>query len=208
MNASAPHFLLLSESSKAQEPGRWRFVLRTTDGSQRLVADDVEPDVRGERLELLTVVRGLEALDQPSRVTIVTPSLYVRKGIEYGISEWRQTGWRWEFYGEMVPIRDSDLWQRLDRAMQFHQLRCRTIRFDPPHQPVRPPSKAGAGPAQLSQHGSQECAERAASVPPRLQEHWQRFWTACQRLIQEIAEQWRIRLGGIPAAVVPCVRVD
>ncbi len=133
MNASSPHYLLFSDLGGDQEPGRWRFVLRSADGSFRLQADDVEPEVRGERLELLTVVRGLEALDQPSRVTLITGSTYVREGIRNGLGEWRRNDWRWERFGQMVPVKNLDLWQRIDRAMQFHQVDCRTYRFDPPH---------------------------------------------------------------------------
>jgi len=131
--SNSPHYTLLSESSKFAEPGRWRFVLKMADGSEPVAVDDVEPEVRGERLELLTVVRGLEALDQPSRVTLVTSSSYVRKGLRYGLSEWRQNGWQWEYYGEMVPVKNGDLWQRVDRAMRFHQVDCQSLRIDPPH---------------------------------------------------------------------------
>ena len=133
MNVSTPHYVLFSESSRNCEPGRWRFVLQATDGARRVVVDDVEPETQGERLELLTVVRGLEALDQPSRVTLVTPSMYVREGVRYGVAEWRTNGWRWESFGRMVPVKHCDLWQRIDRAMRFHQVECRTWRLDPPH---------------------------------------------------------------------------
>ncbi len=97
------------------------------------MADDVDPDARGDRLELLTVVRGLEALEQPSRVTLWTPSTYVREGIRHGLREWRENGWQWEYFGRMVPVKNDDLWKRLDRAMEFHQLDCRTWRIDPAH---------------------------------------------------------------------------
>ena len=136
-NVSAPHYLLFSQLADA-EPGGWRFVLRCSDGSQRLEAHDVEPGLHGERLELLTVVRGLEALEQPSRVTLVTASTYVREGIRHGLSEWRGNGWRWERFGQMVPVKNLDLWQRVDRALQYHEVDCRTCRFDPPHQGVSP----------------------------------------------------------------------
>jgi ribonuclease HI len=133
MSVPAPHYLLFSESSQTPEPGRWRFVLRSSDGGQRVVADDVEPDVRGERLELLTVVRGLEALGQPSRVTLMTPSPYVREGIRFGLAEWRRNGWRWEAFGEMKPVKNGDLWQRMDRALRFHKVECRHWRIDAAH---------------------------------------------------------------------------
>ena len=103
---TSPHYLLFSHTTERHGNGHWRFVLEAADGSARLVADDVEPNLRGERLQLFTVVRGLEALGQPSRVTLLTPSSYVREGIRYGLSEWRRNGWRWERFGRMVPVRN------------------------------------------------------------------------------------------------------
>lgn len=132
MNPPVPHYFLFSEPIGGPQ-GVWKFVLRSIQGTDRFEASDEEPGVRGDRLELLTVVRGLEALDQPSKVTLMTPSKYVREGIRYGLSEWRSNGWRWEFYGEMVPVKNRDLWQRVDRAMRFHEVDCRQWRFDAAH---------------------------------------------------------------------------
>ncbi len=137
MSAPEPHFLLYSASAPADpdgEPGDWRFVLESIDGSSKLEIVDTEPDVRGERLELLAVVRGLEALDEPARVTLVTPSRYVSRGISYGLNDWRENGWNWERHGEMVPVKDRDLWQRVDRALEFHRVECRQWRLDGPHE--------------------------------------------------------------------------
>jgi len=133
MSVPAPHFLLFSESNRKQPQGQWRFVLQSVDGSEVLEAVDDEPGLHPERLELLAVVRGLEALSQPSRVTLVTPSKYVNRGLAYGLAEWRTNGWQWEHFGEMAPVKNRDLWQRVDRALQFHDLECRTWRFDLPH---------------------------------------------------------------------------
>jgi len=145
MNEAEPHYVLLSQRMDDTHPGSWRFVLRTPDGSRRLEASDMEPEARGERLDLLTVVRGLEALEQPSRVVLVTSSVYVREGIRHGVSEWRHNGWRWERFGQMVPVKNADLWQRVDRAMQFHQIDCRMYRLDPPHQAGRGGPAAALG---------------------------------------------------------------
>lgn len=133
MRVATPHYLLFSESCRKNSQGEWRFVLQSIDGAQQLEAADAEPDARGERLELLAVVRGLEALAQPSRVTLVTPSKYVNRGLTYGMEEWRANDWQWEHFGEMVPVKNRDLWQRVDRALLYHQLECRTWRFDLPH---------------------------------------------------------------------------
>jgi ribonuclease HI len=144
MNASAPHYLLFSESRLEHRPagsnsptpcriGRWRFVLESIDGSTRLEADDIEPDVDENRLELLAVVRGLEALNEPSRVTLVTRSRYVTRSFRYRLEQWRENDWCWERFGEMTPVRNRDLWRRIDQAMQYHHVECRVWRFDAPH---------------------------------------------------------------------------
>ena len=112
MNIPTPHFFLYSDASREKGKGEWSFALKAADGSALFEAADSEPDARGERLELLAVVRGLESLDQPSRVTLVTPSRYVKRGISYGLQEWGRHGWTWECFGEMVPVKNRDLWQR------------------------------------------------------------------------------------------------
>jgi ribonuclease HI len=158
MSVRAPHFLLFSESRSkpldnhrafGTEVGWWRFVLKTVDGTSRLEASDEETEAEVERLELLAVVRGLEALDQPSRVTLVTPSRYVSRGFRFGLEQWRENDWRWECFGEMIPIKNDDLWRRVDRAMQFHQVECRTWRIDTPE-------KHGPKPAALYRRASSQ----------------------------------------------------
>jgi ribonuclease HI len=125
MPADRPHFLLFAEGSNAPSQDRqWRFVLQPIDGGDRISADDVEAQVSGDRLELLAALRGLEALEQPSRVTLLTRSRYVRRGISHDLAQWRDSGWRWERFGRLVPIRDHDLWQRLDRALAIHEVAC------------------------------------------------------------------------------------
>ncbi len=120
MASAAPHYLLLSTSGR-----HWRFVLESLESDERMDVRASEPETSGERLELMAVLRGLEALDQPSRVTLVTPSRYVARGIRFGLEAWRQNGWHWEHHGAMVPIRDYDLWQRMDQAMSIHDVRMR-----------------------------------------------------------------------------------
>jgi len=78
----------------------------------------------------LAVVRGLEALSQPSRVTLLTGSRYLRHGLDSGISQWRENDWQWERYGRMAPVKNSDLWQRLDRLLNIHALECRPTQLE------------------------------------------------------------------------------
>ncbi|HTN77713.1 MAG TPA: RNase H family protein [Pirellulaceae bacterium] len=130
MSVPAPHFLLFSTARNDRPPhepaaGQWRFVLKAVDGSSQLEATDHEDEVSRDRLELLAIVRGLEALDQASTVTVVTTSRYIARGLRFGLPTWRENSWQWERFGELVTIKNVDLWQRIDRAMQIHNLVCR-----------------------------------------------------------------------------------
>lgn len=138
MTPATPRYVLVSRTRHRGTDGQWHFTLRSTDGRREMNAADYEPGVQGQRLELLSVVRGLEALEEPSRVTLVTESRYVRRGLSYGLAEWRENEWRWERFGQLVPVKHRDLWQRIDRALKFHEVECRTWRFDPPQNPANP----------------------------------------------------------------------
>ena len=180
MNASAPHYLLFSESTKDErrdshggsdgKAGRWRFVLEKVDGSTRFEADDEESVIDDSRLELLAVVRGLEALSEPSRVTLVTPSRYVTRGFRYGLDQWRENHWCWERFGEMTPVRNRDLWQRVDRAMKYHRVDCRVWRFDFPDSRVPNPRSALAKKTRknLKRHNRPKREATVFSLPFRM----------------------------------------
>lgn len=204
MNAAKPHFLLFSESNRKQARGQWRFVLQAVDGSDQFEAYDEEPNVGGERLELLAVVRGLEALPEPARVTLVTPSRYVNRGLSQGLPEWRHNGWTWEHFGEMVPVKNRDLWQRIDRALDFHQVQCRSWRFDLPH----------SGPAQADSPRALEAREaapaplgpssRPAAVARRRRpRRLRRLSLLVKRLAAERAERFWLEIGRLGTGLIP-----
>jgi hypothetical protein len=48
----------------------------------------------------------------------------VSRGIRRQLNHWREHNWQWERFGTMTPIRDADLWQRIDRALDFHTVEC------------------------------------------------------------------------------------
>jgi ribonuclease HI len=125
MHARSDHFLLCTEASESEGGApRWKFVLQSVSGDERLSAADSELESRRSRMELLAVVRGLEAIDRPSRVTLLTRSRYVYRGIRRQLNHWREHHWQWEHFGKLVPIRDQDLWRRVDRALEFHRVEC------------------------------------------------------------------------------------
>jgi ribonuclease HI len=148
MPTSRAQYLLFTEASIQNDgSGQWRFMLEQIGSSERFAASDVESWRRLERLELLAVVRGLEALDAPARVTLVTRSRYVSRGLRCGLDEWRSNDWHWERFGEWTLVRDADLWQRVDVTLQYHLLQCRLWQFDAGHQRLAERHSQGHGAA-------------------------------------------------------------
>ena len=152
MNSLVPHYRLFSMADSENRPGYWRFCFQSEDGTIHFDTEDLEPEVRGARLELLTLVRALEALDEPATVTVATGSRFIREGLRHGISEWKQNHWQWERFGRMIPVRNADLWQRIDRALAIHHVSCAVRSTTPGLRPDRfgapDYSEAGSGEAE------------------------------------------------------------
>lgn len=124
MKNSVPHYRLFCYADAENRPGYWRFLFREEGGDIVLDREDLEPDIRGARLELLTLVRALESLDHPAEITLAGGSRYLREGLRFGIRQWKENDWLWECFGRMIPVRNADLWQRVDCALSFHRVSC------------------------------------------------------------------------------------
>lgn len=177
MTSAKPHFFLRCEAQVEGKRGEWTFALTAADGSAELKACDEEYDVTSERLELLAVVRALEALDQPSTVTITAGARSVRRAVAEGLDAWRDAGWMWECYGEMAPIKNRDLWMRLDRALCFHRLETRRVfRIDAAH--VEPRSASDDRPTDVERRTDEaheaDSAAGSATLVRRMKETWLR----------------------------------
>ena len=96
-------------------PGGWGALLRYR-GTERELSG-AEPRTTNNRMELMAVIVGLEALKQPCRVHIVTDSQYVMKGITEWLAGWKRNGWKTSRKG---AVKNVDLWQRLDAALAPH----------------------------------------------------------------------------------------
>ncbi len=192
----APHFVLYSETTSTRpEVGRsttdertggarsehsrfWHFVLKSPDGQTQLEVADVEHEATEERLTLLAVVRGLEALEQPSHVTLVTTSASIRHTLRFGLDAWRENHWQWERFGRMTPVKNADLWRRVDRALRFHDIDCR-LSFRPTGgDDLSNRSRHGCKPSESRQHAM--LAPHAVRQRPSAHHHrWLRAcWTA------------------------------
>ena len=210
---STPHYLLFSEATCSSSSQTWRFVLQDVETSRRMVVSDNEPSECGERLELLAVVRGLEALDGPARVTLVTKSRYVSRGIRMGLSEWRANDWQWERFGRIVPVKDCDLWQRVDRALLFHKVHCQAWQFEvattvEPTACRAPEVEAAQFDASDDALDRSRCSETLPSTceteSQRLAPTKRRLMPSqrpSQRRVRKHATRSATKLGGVAAAV-------
>ncbi|MCU0720270.1 MAG: hypothetical protein MUC83_11245 [Pirellula sp.] len=149
MNGTLPHYLLFCDGNIpnaenatgvgfSKSSGRWKFVLEHLETGEKFEASDKETGATPDRTALIAVLRGLEALEQPSRVTLVTTSRYVFRGLQYGLNEWRENDYSWEHFGSVQPIRNADIWRRIDHTLSYHKVQCRWITQEQPEESDRP----------------------------------------------------------------------
>jgi ribonuclease HI len=104
-------------------PGGWAFLLVHPATGKRLERSGGEPDTTNNRMELKAVIEGLSTLKRQSRVELFTDSVYVGKGLMEYLPKWKANGWRRKEGTKLVPIKNEELWQRLDELIARHQLK-------------------------------------------------------------------------------------
>lgn len=103
-------------------PGGWAFILRHAATSKAKESSGADPNTTNNRMELLAVIRGLEALTCPCDVEVVTDSEYVGKGLSQWMAKWKTNGWRRKEGDSWKPVKNEELWRRLDELSQQHRL--------------------------------------------------------------------------------------
>ena len=98
-------------------PGGWGALLRWNGHEKELFGG--EPATTNNRMELGAVIKALSALKRRSRVRVHTDSQYVRNGISTWIHDWKRRGWK---TADRKPVKNVDLWQRLDELAQQHEV--------------------------------------------------------------------------------------
>lgn len=98
-------------------PGGWGAVLRYKGKERHLHGG--EADTTNNRMELQAVISALEVLTRRASVRITTDSQYVKKGITEWIVNWKRNGWK---TAARKPVKNADLWQRLDGLVQAHDV--------------------------------------------------------------------------------------
>jgi ribonuclease HI len=97
--------------------GGWGVLLRHGARSKELFGG--EALTTNNRMELTAAIRALEALTRPSKVRLHTDSTYVLKGITEWVHDWKRRGWR---TADKKPVKNIDLWQRLDELAHAHEV--------------------------------------------------------------------------------------
>lgn len=98
-------------------PGGWAALLRKGD-TEKIISGAQETSTNNQ-MELMAAIQGLEQLKKPVSVTLTTDSQYVRQGITQWIAGWKRNGW---MTSQKKPVKNKELWQRLDAAVAEHQV--------------------------------------------------------------------------------------
>lgn len=109
-------------------PGGWGFILRDDQTGTEKRGSGAEPETTNNRMELQSVISGLQSLKSPCKVRLVTDSNYVAKGISEWMPGWKARGWKRLEGKRLKPVKNVELWQELDELLQTHEVRCEWVR--------------------------------------------------------------------------------
>ncbi len=104
-------------------PGGWGAILRYRGVEKEL--SGAEPETTNNRMELMAAIAALEALKEPVEVDLYTDSEYLKKGITEWLPQWKARGWK---TAAKKPVKNADLWQRLEAAMAPHKVRWHWVK--------------------------------------------------------------------------------
>ena len=104
-------------------PGGWGAVLRYGDVEKEM--NGGEPETTNNRMELMAAIMAIEAVKRPCEIHLHTDSEYLRNGITTWIHSWKARNWR---TADKKPVKNVDLWQRLERAIETHDVHWHWVR--------------------------------------------------------------------------------
>ncbi|MFH1920180.1 MAG: ribonuclease H [Planctomycetota bacterium] len=112
----------------ATRVGGWAYILDAASLIRPLVRHGGLRRTTNNRAELLAVIKGLEALASPTLVKVVTDSEYVALGITKRLARWKLQGWRAGSGRHRRPLKNADLWKRLDALLANHKVTSQWVR--------------------------------------------------------------------------------
>ncbi|MDC1214130.1 ribonuclease HI [Rhodospirillales bacterium] len=104
-------------------PGGWGAILRWRSEEKEIYGG--EPDTTNNRMEMMAAIQALEGLKRATNVVLYTDSTYLRDGITKWIHGWKRNGWK---TAAKKPVKNEDLWRRLDDALADHEIDFRWVK--------------------------------------------------------------------------------
>lgn len=109
--------------------GGWGVLMRYGEHEKELYGG--EPDTTNNRMELMAVIQGLNALTRPCKVEVWLDSEYVKNGITQWMPNWKRRGWK---TADRKPVKNAELWRALDEAAQRHDITWHWVRGHAGHE--------------------------------------------------------------------------
>jgi len=126
-----PHVLIFTDGACSGNPGPGGWGAVMISGENRKEICGGEPGTTNNRMELMAAIQALEALKKPCKVELHTDSTYVMKGISEWIHSWKRRGWR---TADGKPVKNDDLWRRLDEARSRHDVKWHWVKGHAGHE--------------------------------------------------------------------------
>ena len=125
MNERLPHVVIHTDGACSGNPGPggWGAILSFGDREKELKGG--ETPTTNNRMELMAAISALEALKRPCRVDLHTDSQYLRNGVLTWLAGWKRNGW---LTADKKPVKNVDLWKRLELALAPHQVHWHWVR--------------------------------------------------------------------------------
>jgi ribonuclease HI len=126
-----PHVIIHTDGACSGNPGPGGWGAILTYGEHEKELKGGEPHTTNNRMELMAAISALEALKRSSTVEMHTDSKYVQDGISKWIHGWKRNGWK---TADKKPVKNVDLWQRLDAAIQKHHVKWHWVKGHAGHE--------------------------------------------------------------------------
>jgi ribonuclease HI len=125
VSAGKPEIVIYTDGACSGNPGPGGWGAILISGAHRKELSGGEAATTNNRMELLAAISALEALKGPSQVELHTDSKYVQDGIAKWIHGWKKNGWK---TADRKPVKNAELWQRLDAARQRHDVKWHWVK--------------------------------------------------------------------------------
>lgn len=103
-------------------PGGWAFILRHDKSESEFEDSGGESNTTNNQMELMAVIKGLENLVEPCKVSLYSDSAYVLTGMQEWMQKWKLQGWKRRTGSKMEAVKNLELWKRLDELKKVHEI--------------------------------------------------------------------------------------